>query len=103
MLKDGDIMPDLMFNMTLKEFKMTIDIFDKTKNQKQLIIIRQMLKHEQKVKWRKAKLRWVIKLIKSLETTTKSRGGRQSIDMSQTTADFILKQRYPEEYPDFDD
>ena len=61
---------------TLSQVKDHIDPIDQAEDQKQLIMIRQFLKKAKIIKWRKAKLRWVIKLIKSLETTTKSRGGR---------------------------
>ena len=62
---------------SLTQFKIFTDIADRQEDQKELIRIRQLIKINPIVKWRKAKLRWVIKLIKSLETTTKSRGGRQ--------------------------
>ena len=61
---------------TLSEFKLMIDVYDQEEDMKALIRFRQTFKKNLDIKWRKAKLRWVIKLIKSLETTTKSRGGR---------------------------
>lgn len=72
----------MLMRNNLSDFKELIDIIDQKEDQKELIEIRQMLKHFPKVKWRKAKLRWTIKLIKSLETTTKSRGGRQLHDLN---------------------
>ena len=63
-------------NMNVTEFKEYMDTLDQQENQKAMITIRQHLKKDKNVKWRKGKLRWVKQLIKSLETTTKSRGGR---------------------------
>lgn len=72
--------------MTLTQFKEYVDPWDQMEAQKKLIDIRQTIKKSKKVKWRAAKLRWVIKIIKSLETTTKSRGGRllRNMNMEET-------------------
>ena len=91
-LKDGNILsriraPNITIlepwgKMSLSDFKVMIDVYDQEEDMKALIGFRQMLKKNHSIKWRKAKLRWVIKLIKSLETTTKSRGGRLLRDMN---------------------
>lgn len=63
-----------LLSMTLNEFKEAIDYLEQNGSIKSLIEVRQRMKHEDNVLFRREKVQYVKYLIKQLETTKKSRG-----------------------------
>lgn len=79
--------------MNLTEFKDFCDEYDQEEDQKSLITIRQGVKKSKRMLYRKKKLAWVVKLIKSLEFTKKSRGAKPEPNYDLDDIEFERRNR----------